>query len=122
MTNRSMKAVREAWKVRDAVDEQAIRTLGDQIGYGRIMQLANKVWREKAINQGTPGSEFVYGPCAAMVVPCPHPESGKDENGHCDWCCGAGWVTEKVYKVMMQLEGGKDNKSKNSTANSEFPD
>lgn len=88
-----------------ASEEDAVRHLGDAIGYGRLMQAAEKVWREKAIAQGTPGSEHTVACCGAFVVPCPHrdpdaPDSYFDENGHCDWCCGSGRVTKRVAAAM----------------------
>lgn len=90
-----------------ASEEDAVRLLGEAIGYGRLMQAAEKVWREKAIAQGTPGSEHTVACCGAFVVPCPHrdenaPERYFDENGHCDWCCGSGRVTERVAKAMRE--------------------
>jgi len=81
--------------------EMAVRELGDQIGYGRVMQLASQIWDTKR-----PGGAHAVGPCLAGVVPCPHPESGRDANGHCDWCCGAGWVTKRVLEAM---EGSTEN-------------
>lgn len=75
-----------------------VSRLGKLIGFGRLMQLANAAWRDAAKEAGHAGSEFVCGPCAAMVVPCPHSE--RDVNGHCTWCCGAGWVTKRVREAM----------------------
>jgi hypothetical protein len=79
-------------------EKQLIRHLGDTMGYGRIMQLCNEIWREKLVEQGILGGEFVYGPCAAFTIPCKHPE--KDENGHCEWCSGAGWVTKHAANAQ----------------------
>lgn len=72
-----------------------VANLGDEIGFGRMMQLAQSVWRDRVNGKG---SEFAYGPCVSMTVPCPHPE--KDANGHCEWCCGSGWVTKRVLEAM----------------------
>jgi hypothetical protein len=91
-----------AWKAGCDAEERAVRELGDDIGYGRLMQCAEKVWREVAIAQGTPGSEHTTGPCAAMLVPCEHIDNGR---GHCDWCCGSGRVTKRVAEEMNRLKG-----------------
>lgn len=79
-------------------EENAVRTLGDDIGYGRMMQLAEQLWRKRL--GGLQGGEHTTGPCAVFMVPCPHPENGQDANGHCDWCCGSGRVTKKVLAAM----------------------
>lgn len=74
-----------------------------QMGYGRIMQLAQRHWRESLIKQGMPpGGEFQYGPCVAMTVPC-----GCERQSKCDWCCGSGWLTEKVKAVKDQMENSQ---------------
>jgi hypothetical protein len=83
-------------------ERNAVRQLGDLIGYGRMMQLAEQVWRSKLEPDGLAGGEHTTGPCAVMMVPCPHPESGRDANGHCDWCCGSGRVTKKVLEAMSR--------------------
>lgn len=84
-------------------EENAVRQICELIGYGRTMQLAGNIWakRDKFGEMGA----FVTGPCRVMVVPCPHPEDGRDKNGHCDWCCGAGWVTKKVLAAMTVPNG-----------------
>lgn len=76
-------------------EEDAVRRLGDAIGYGRLMQLAEKLW-----NARQPGASLSVGPCVAFLVPCPCPESGRDEHGHCTWCSGAGRVTERVRAAI----------------------
>jgi hypothetical protein len=92
------KANRELWKERDAAEEVAVSQLGRSVGFGRIMQLCQKLWREHLIEQGYPaGGEFVYGPCAVFMVECPHPV--KDENGHCEICCGSGQITKGTAKL-----------------------
>lgn len=78
--------------------KEAVRELGDRIGYGNMMHLAEQVWREKLIPQGLEGGEFAHGPCVAFMVPCPHPV--KDHNGHCDICCGAGRITKGVAALL----------------------
>lgn len=84
----------------------AVRQLGEQIGYGNLMSTASEVWASKARANKTDGSNFVVGPCAAMVEICPHEfdptEQYLDKNGHCDWCCNAGWVTKRVADEMRK--------------------
>lgn len=88
-------------------EENAVRQLGDAIGYGRIMRLAQQLWRDALIGAGhPPGGEFSVGPCAGSLVPCAciddqarddEPREGAD---HCDWCCGAKRVTARVRAAM----------------------
>lgn len=78
-------------------EENAVRQLGDMIGYGRLMQLAEQIWDKKQ-----PGGAHSVGTCTSFLVPCPHPPMGRDANGHCDWCCGAGRVTKRVFKAMCE--------------------
>lgn len=88
-----------AMQRRDAMEKEQVRVLGEQIGYGRMMQLAQLLWHEKLHQSGEPvGGEHVVGPCAALTVPCGCSCS-------CDWCEGAGWITKKVAEVRRQLEG-----------------
>lgn len=99
------ETIRAAMASRIAAEEHAVRELGDRIGYGRIMQLAEKLWREKLIAQNLPGGgEITTGPCAAFMVQCPCPESGRDDAGHCEWCCGAGRVTKLVAETIATLD------------------
>jgi hypothetical protein len=78
-------------------EERAVRDLGERIGYGRVMQLVEKIWNAKV-----PGGAHSHGPCVAFLVPCPCPASGRDANGHCEWCCGAGRVTARVARAMAE--------------------
>jgi hypothetical protein len=91
------------------MEEDAVRALCEQLGYGRVMQLAEQTWREKSIAENFKGSEHTVGPCAAFMVRCPHHDDDfpgwLDANGHCDWCCGAGRVTQRVAKAMMEMKG-----------------
>lgn len=82
----------------DDEEENAVRNLCDVIGYGRAMQLAEILWRKKLEPQGIAGGEHTVGPCAALMVPCPHPR--EESAGNCDWCCGSGRVTKKVLEAM----------------------
>lgn len=76
------------------VEELAVRELGQKIGFGRIMQLCEQLWREELATANMQGGEFAHGPCTAFLVPCPC------KTGSCDWCCGAGRVTKRVRKAM----------------------
>lgn len=86
--------------MRNDEEENAVRTLADEIGYGRTMQLAEQLWRKKLATTGLEGGEHTTGPCATFMVPCPHPPTGRDANGHCDWCCGCGRITKRVFKAI----------------------
>lgn len=82
-------------------DEEALKVLGARIGYGRLMQLGQQWWREFLESRGYPGGgEFAIGPYVAMMVPCAH--WVKDENGHCDVCCGSGFVTKWVAELAAR--------------------
>lgn len=87
-------------------EKQAVAVLGEQIGFGRMMQLAEQIWGELNAARGYPGAQHTTGPCASMLTPCPHLEDEnpewRDENGHCDWCCGAGRVTKRVARAMTE--------------------
>lgn len=82
-------------RARGADEEREVQALGDRIGFGRVMQLAEQIW-----DRTYPGSAHSTGPCTAFLVKCPCPPSGRDANGHCEWCCGAGRVTERVRRAM----------------------
>lgn len=90
---------------RDQFEHQVVRFLGDQIGYGRTMQLAEEIWREKLTAQGLAGGEHTTGPCAAFMVACSHPV--RDANGHCEVCCGCGRVTKWVAANLGPREVGR---------------
>lgn len=80
---------------KDAVEKPIIEALGESMGYGRIMQLAQECWRDMLNEQGwNPGGEFAFGPCVAMTTKC-----GCD-GGSCDWCGGSGWLTLHVKKMQ----------------------
>jgi hypothetical protein len=83
-------------------EEQLVRQLGDRIGYGRLMQLAEEQWRAVLVDSGLEGGEFSVGPCAAELVPCPCPPADADHAGHCPWCCGVGRVTKRVFEAIWR--------------------
>ena len=80
-------------------EEMLVRELGERIGYGRTMQLCEKIWNGKM-----PGAAHSTGPCVSMLVRCPCPVSGRDKNGHCKWCCGAGRVTKRVLVAIRDFD------------------
>ena len=89
-------------------EARPVRDLGQAIGFGRLMQLAEEEWRAMAAMNGHEGSEHTTGPCAAMMVPCACRDSEPrrswftdDRMIHCDWCCGAGRVTKRVKAAML---------------------
>jgi hypothetical protein len=88
----------------NALEKADVQDLGDRIGYGRMMQLAQECWRESLVAQRypgfPPGMEFQYGPCVSETVPC-----GCGHVSACDWCCGAGWLTKKVKALQDQAAG-----------------
>jgi hypothetical protein len=84
-------------------EKKVVKELGDYIGYGRVMQLAQECWREHLIPFDLMGGEMALGPCVAATVSCPHPLL--DANGHCDICCGAGWITKGVAELLPSRTG-----------------
>ena len=107
-----MQAVIDAQKPRLTAEEEAVRSLGEQIGYGRLMQATETVWRRVNESRGMVGAEYTTGPCAASTVPCLHMKKNAEKahpdwfvGGHCEWCCGAGCVTKRVAKAMTESKG-----------------
>jgi hypothetical protein len=74
--------------------------LGAQMGFGRIMQLAQEGWRKHLKDLGFPeGGEFTIGPCVSLTVPC-----GCSEPVDCEWCCGSGHLTKRVKLAKNRSE------------------
>lgn len=94
---------------RRKAEMDAVRQLGDRIGYGNLMHTASEIWASVARINKTDGSNFLVGPCASMVVTCPHEfdqtEKFLDSNGHCEWCCNTGWVVKRVADEMAKING-----------------
>lgn len=77
----------------DVLDEEtAVQKLGEKIGYGRVMQLAELLWSKKV-----PGGAHSVGPCLRSLVPCLC-----DYPVICDWCEGSGRVTKRVMQAMKE--------------------
>lgn len=87
--------------LQDADDHQ-VQELSERIGYGNVMHSASRLWGAKLEAEGYPRGNHTVGPCEALTVTCPHPE--RDVNGHCTWCCGCGWVTERVFEIMKTIK------------------
>lgn len=79
-----------------ANEAERVETLGAVIGFGRLMQLAERIWRGR-LPLKLKGGEHSVGPCVLMLVPCPAPEVG-----NCEWCCGSGRVTKRVAQAMVE--------------------
>jgi hypothetical protein len=77
----------------DIPADTLLKAICESIGYGRVMQLAAQLWKDKDGKRS-----LTVGPYATFMVPCDHPI--KDNNGHCEVCCGVGQVTEWVSKHM----------------------
>lgn len=85
------------WKYIAELEKAQVFKIGDNIGYGRLMQLAEICWRERLKEQGFEGGEFRSGPCASLTVPCGCGSS-------CDWCEGCGWLTPHVKAIKDKLD------------------
>ncbi len=80
-------------------EEDMARTLGNRIGYGRMMQLGEQLWREMLAKTGLEGGEHSTGCAVTFLVPCDCAQAHK-----CDWCCGAGRVTKRVSQAQRESE------------------
>lgn len=98
---RAMCDIRRQNQQRIVSETAEVREIGERIGYGNVMYLAQKLWRDWAILQGLAGSEFSIGPCAAMMRPCTCTPS-QGGSLHCEWCCGSGLVTERVLRAIEE--------------------
>lgn len=79
----------------EETESEIVKQLGEAMGYGRVMQLCEKLWRDKLGD--LKGGEHSTGCCVAFLVACPCQYADD-----CDWCCGAGRVTEKVAGAMAK--------------------
>ena len=83
-------------------DESIVWTIAVSLGFNHLMELAERLWHERAIRRGIPGTELTIGPCARELVPCPHPPDALSANGHCDWCGGTNRVTARVRRAIEE--------------------
>jgi hypothetical protein len=73
-------------------ERDAVKRLGENIGFGRMMSLASSIW-EESVGLGS----FAVGPCLAFTLPC-----GCDRGKECSICCGTNWKT--VGTAELQIE------------------
>jgi len=99
MTKKDFAKVMEQNRRAQAVFDAEIRALCERIGYGNVMASASRLWALKCDEENTPRSNFMVGPCELLTVKCPHPTL--DDNGHCEWCCGTGWLTKRVFEISQ---------------------
>ena len=91
----------EAMQKIQMAEQGAAFELGRRMGFGNLMSTVSRLW------QGTgQGGAFAVGPCVEACTPCPHPGT-TEEDPHCDWCCGCGWVTWKVLEAMPKPSSRK---------------
>ena len=81
-------------------ETRLVKALGDAIGYGRIMQLSEQLWRVALEAEDCAGGEHSAGPAAAFLVPC----GCVGADILCDWCCGTGRVTKRVRQAQIDEE------------------
>ena len=80
-------------------EQESVRRLGSEIGYGNLMHVASQEWgKDLKRKWRADGGQFAVGPCVVMTVPCGC-KSPKD----CDWCCGSGWLTKRVKEAKDAL-------------------
>ena len=94
------ETIRQARLLQDAYDAD-IEALCERIGYGNVISSASRLWGQKNDRENMPRTNFTVGPCESMTVPCPHPT--QDRNGHCNWCCGSGWLTKRVAELAASM-------------------
>lgn len=87
----AMKHVNSVMDNFEAPYKGQLRDVCEAIGYGRSMQLISEWWGLKLGN----GGNFVVGTAKSQAVACGCNDGSKPFE-HCDWCCGCGWLTEKV--------------------------
>jgi hypothetical protein len=79
----------------DIEDEKLVQIVGRLLGYGRVMQICEEEWtRRDSIGALT------VGPCVFFLLTCPH--IGYQGITDCEWCCGSGRVTKRVFEAMMK--------------------
>lgn len=81
-------------------DRKLIDRLGKTHGYGYLMNLLRDLWAEHLQETGVSGiGAFEVGPAIGLTTEC-----GCERPAKCAWCCGTGWVTERVKEAKEQLE------------------
>lgn len=92
-----MSAMTDQLFSRHPTETKAVQELAERSGYGFVMQIASELWKDKDAT-----SAISTGPCFGFLVRCPHP--GSDGDVYCDWCCGSGYVTERVMQAIKQAK------------------
>ncbi len=108
LTGIDVDAVMKRERAQQQLNTVEVRELGDRIGYGNMMQLAERIWDQKLLDDGLPeGGAHSVGCCTTFLVACPAPQHKEDfepygdgSDRHCDWCCGSGRVTQRVALAM----------------------
>lgn len=91
---------------RDLAETMLVASVGNRIGFGRVMQLCEQVWREKEARvDGVGGGEYTVGPCAVSLVPCGCSTRPVD---WCAWCVAVGRVTKLVREAQERMPRAED--------------
>ena len=82
------------------LDEEVL-SLCERYGYGAVSQEVAAAWRAKE-----PDTSCRVGPARLFTVPCACLEGAPmevigDKHGHCDWCCGCGWLAKRVKLAQV---------------------
>lgn len=103
-----------------------LKSLGENYGYGTLFEVAQTAWAESLKEKGYPEDHVsAIGPYLKNIVSCVCQdykaaglgsrkgknvsekqlkrltEKNADENGHCDLCCGLGWLTKRVKRMVF---------------------
>ena len=62
-----IQAIVARMAAREAPDLATLRAICERIGYGRVMQAASSMWRERLAPDGLAGGEHTCGPCQSTL-------------------------------------------------------
>lgn len=96
MIDRKSEEMMESIRERDRREVESVRVQFERMGYGRVMQIANQLWKERH-----PIGAHSIGPCEVFMVSC------DCENSECDLCCGSGKITKGVKQLRSDLEAAR---------------
>lgn len=86
-------------------ERESVRLLGERLGYGNMMRLAEELCVESLNRAGyNGGGAFSVGPLVADLVTCPCVEGDRAHGRNCDWCCNTGRVTKRVAQAMGAVD------------------
>lgn len=94
-----MKSAVQEGAMTDArsAEETKVAELGQAIGFGRLMNLASRLWGINLAKVGlSGGGALVVGPCASMMESCRNCLTG------CAVCGGTGLVTKRVNELVAE--------------------